>query len=81
MQVRNISLSDDAVEVSIDAPARDGEANEGIVEYLAEVLGVHKRGVSLAIGSKSREKIISVAGMSAAEAVHRLQAAAANGRP
>lgn len=59
----------------MDAPARDGEANEGIVEYLAEALRVRKREISLSIGSKSRDKILLVEGLSAQEALHRLQAA------
>eukprot|EP00884_Botryococcus_braunii_P020457 jgi/Botrbrau1/7095/Bobra.0165s0117.1 len=76
-KIRSISLSDTAVEVSVDAPARDGEANEGIVEYLAEVLGVRKREISLSVGSKSRDKVLLVTGLSANDALHRLQAASA----
>jgi hypothetical protein len=40
----SISLENDVVNVSIDAPAREGEANAGIVEYMALVLGVKKSG-------------------------------------
>jgi uncharacterized protein (TIGR00251 family) len=76
LQVCSIGLSEEAVEVAIDAPARDGEANEGIVEYIAEVLGVKKREVTLTSGSKSRDKIVMVKGLSPEQALERLQAAA-----
>lgn len=77
-QVRAIALTPDAVEVSIDAPAKEGEANEGIVLYLAEVLGVHKREVSLAVGTKSRDKVLLVKGLSVHDAFKRLQEAASS---
>lgn len=59
----NISYSDisaDGVGVQIAAPAREGEANEELVRYLAEVLNVRKRSVSLDKGSKSRQKLVMI---------------------
>lgn len=59
----NISYSDisaDGVGVQIAAPAREGEANEELVRYLAEVLNVRKRSVSLDKGSKSRQKLVVI---------------------
>ena len=68
-------LGEDALDVSIDAPAREGEANAAICEYVAELLGVKKRDVSLAVGGKSREKVLQVAGLAPAAALERLRAA------
>ncbi|KAG9444380.1 hypothetical protein H6P81_015720 [Aristolochia fimbriata] len=53
-------LSDDAVGVQIDAPAKDGEANAALLEYISSVLGVKKRQVSIGSGSKSRDKVVLV---------------------
>lgn len=53
-------VSEEAVGVQIDAPARDGEANAALIEFISSVLGVKKRQVSLGSGSKSREKIVLV---------------------
>ncbi|XP_072969286.1 uncharacterized protein [Typha angustifolia] len=53
-------LSDEAVSVQIDAPARDGEANTALLEFISSVLGVKKRQVSIGSGSKSREKVVLV---------------------
>lgn len=49
--------------VQIDAPARDGEANAALLEYMSSVLGVKKRQVSLGSGSKSRDKVVIVEDM------------------
>lgn len=38
------------VDVAIDALPRDGEANSGIVEYLAEVLGVKLQQYTAEVG-------------------------------
>ncbi|XP_039155249.1 UPF0235 protein C15orf40 homolog [Eucalyptus grandis] len=53
-------LSDEAVGVQIDAPAKDGEANAALLEYMSSVLGVKKRQVSIGSGSKSRDKVVIV---------------------
>jgi len=49
-----------ALEVAIDAPAREGEANEALIEFLAEQLKVKKRHITLRSGGKSREKVFNV---------------------
>ncbi|KAF8769341.1 hypothetical protein HU200_006862 [Digitaria exilis] len=53
-------VGDEAVGVQIDAPARDGEANAALVDFISSVLGVKKREVSIGSGSKSREKVVLV---------------------
>ncbi|KAL2906750.1 UPF0235 protein C15orf40-like protein [Bienertia sinuspersici] len=53
-------VSDEAVGVQIDAPARDGEANAALLDFISSVIGVKKRQVSLGSGSKSRDKVVIV---------------------
>ncbi|GER29626.1 hypothetical protein STAS_05500 [Striga asiatica] len=53
-------MNDEAVGVQIDAPAKDGEANAALLEYISSVLGVKKRQVSIRSGSKSRDKIVII---------------------
>ncbi|KAF7848608.1 hypothetical protein BT93_L1806 [Corymbia citriodora subsp. variegata] len=53
-------LSDEAVGVQIDAPAKDGEANAALLEYMSSVLGVKRRQVSIGSGSKLRDKVVIV---------------------
>ncbi|CAI5942409.1 unnamed protein product [Closterium sp. NIES-65] len=74
-QAAVMSLTGDAVGVAIDAPAREGEANAALLEFMADVLGVRKRQVSLQIGSKSRGKVVVVEGVSSQEVLFALQKA------
>ncbi|KAK4343644.1 hypothetical protein RND71_036738 [Anisodus tanguticus] len=53
-------MNEHAVGVQIDAPAKDGEANAALLEYMSSVVGVRKRQVSIGSGSKSRDKVIIV---------------------
>lgn len=50
-------ISANGVGVQIAAPAREGEANEELVHYLADILNVKKRSISLDKGSKSRQMV------------------------
>ncbi|XP_043721539.1 UPF0235 protein C15orf40 homolog [Telopea speciosissima] len=53
-------FNDEAVGVQIDAPARDGEANAALLDYISSVIGVKRRQVSVGSGSKSRDKVVLV---------------------
>ncbi|KAL7589298.1 uncharacterized protein LOC111915553 [Lactuca sativa] len=57
-------FDDDALGVQIDAPAKDGEANAALLDFISSVIGVKKRQVSLGAGSKSRDKVLIVEGVS-----------------
>ncbi len=48
------------IKVKIKAPPRDGEANEAVVEYFSEVLGVAKAKIFLVCGESSRQKDLLV---------------------
>ncbi|KAK4393816.1 hypothetical protein Sango_1852400 [Sesamum angolense] len=53
-------MNDEALGVQIDAPAKDGEANAALLDYISSVIGVKKRQVSIGSGSKSRDKVVIV---------------------
>jgi hypothetical protein len=69
----SIALGEEVLDVAIDAPSRDGEANAGIVEFLAEALGLKPRDLAVVAGGKSREKLVKVHGLVGAEVLRRLQ--------
>lgn len=48
--------------VRVAAPATDGRANERLLGVLAEAFGVHRRGVAVVSGARSRTKIVEVTG-------------------
>ncbi|KAM7523553.1 hypothetical protein LguiA_013455 [Lonicera macranthoides] len=53
-------FNDDELGVQIDAPAKDGEANAALLDYISSVIGVKRRQVSIGSGSKSRDKVVIV---------------------
>lgn len=63
--------------VAVAAPPLEGRANDAVVELLSDLLGVHRRQVTLARGTSSRSKVIEVEGLSEAEANARLEVALA----
>ncbi len=51
-----------ALKIRVAAPALEDRANEALIAFLAQSLGVAKRDVVLLSGAKSREKRFSVPG-------------------
>ncbi len=69
-------LHGDAVKVRLAAPPVDGAANEELVRFVAERLGVPRSAVRVAAGAASRRKLVEVDGMEAEVARRALLAAA-----
>jgi len=55
-------LHGDRLKIRIAAPALDGRANDALVEFVADRLGVPRRSVSVVSGERSRDKLVAVAG-------------------
>lgn len=64
----------EALKVRLGAPPVDGKANEALIEFLAERLGVPKSRVHLEAGQTSRAKRVCVAGVDAKSAAAALAA-------
>lgn len=62
----------DAIKLKIAAPALEGRANEELVEFLADKLGVPRRSVTLVSGEKSRDKVVAIEGLEETAARERL---------
>jgi uncharacterized protein len=62
----------EAFKVKIAAPALEGKANQELIEFLADKLGVPRRNVTLASGEKSRDKVVAIEGLEEAVARGRL---------
>lgn len=63
-----MTVSEGCLNIAVQAQAQDGKANEAVIEYLASLLDVRKRCISLTIGGKSRDKVLKVEGVGGAEA-------------
>jgi uncharacterized protein (TIGR00251 family) len=65
----------DALKLALTAPPVDGAANVACIRFLSELLELPRSSVTIAAGETSRQKLIRVAGVSAAEVERRLRAA------
>lgn len=61
-----------ALKLKVRAPALDGRANDAVLAFLADSLGVPRRSVTLLRGEKSRQKAVRVEGLDLAVALARL---------
>jgi len=57
----------DALNIRLTAPAVEGRANKALISFLAGFLGVKKRQVKIQSGDKSRNKLVSISGISPGE--------------
>ena len=48
------------LKIAISAPAVDGKANEALTEFLAKILGVPKRDISIDSGATERQKSVII---------------------
>jgi uncharacterized protein (TIGR00251 family) len=62
----------DALKVSLTAPPVDGRANDACIGFFAKLLKVPRSSVTIASGESSRNKVVRIAGLSAAEVRTRL---------
>ena len=68
-------LHGDALKIRLAAPPVDGKANEALVKFVAERLGLARSAVLLKSGQTSRRKVLEVAGTTAAAIEQLLPAA------
>ena len=54
-----------AVKIRLNAPPVDGKANEALVRFLAETLGVARSQIEIVAGHASRHKVVRVRGVTA----------------
>ena len=66
----------DALKVKVHAPALEGRANDALLDFLAEKLGVSRRAITLIRGEKSRHKVVRLEGVTLAQVKSCLPAAA-----
>ena len=65
----------DALKLSLTTPPVEGRANEACVKFLAEFLNVPRSSVTIAAGESNRQKLIRIAGTTAAQLEEKLRAA------
>jgi len=65
----------EALKLALTAPPIEGRANEACIAFLAEFLKVPRSSVTIAAGQTSRNKVVRVRGLTAAEVADRVRVA------
>ena len=68
-----VGMHGDAVKIRLAAPPADGAANEELVRFLAERLGVPRSAISIAAGDTSRRKRVIIEGVDTTHAMRLLE--------
>lgn len=63
----------DALKIALTAPPVEGRANEACITFFAELLNVARSSVTIAAGESSRNKLIRISGLSAAQVEAKLR--------
>lgn len=63
----------DALKIRLAAPPVDGAANDELVRFLAEQLGVPRTAVTIAAGHTGRRKTVKITGIESAAALRALE--------
>ena len=56
-----VEKTEDGWQIRIQAPAVDGKANEHLIRYLAEILGISRSKIELKKGQTSKLKCLDIA--------------------
>lgn len=67
-------LDDGTIKVRLATPPADNEANEALINFLAEILGVPKSQLEIVAGEVGRDKLVSVVDMDVETAHQRILA-------
>ena len=57
-------MADGTIKIRVAAPPVDGAANQALIEFLAQLLGLPKGQIEIIGGSTSEHKLISLVGIS-----------------
>jgi uncharacterized protein (TIGR00251 family) len=67
-----IGFTDGVLQVRVSAPPVKGKANNELISFLSQALGVNKSSLSIIKGHTSRNKVIAIDGLSQPEIINRL---------
>ncbi len=66
-------MHDGIVKIRIAAPAVENAANEALVDFLTQAIGVPKRSVRIVSGKTSRRKVLAIDGVTEEELAAKLR--------
>lgn len=67
-----VGFHGEALKIRVAAQAREGRANQALVEFLANVFGLPRSRISIVHGERTRKKTVFIQGLTLEEARRRL---------
>lgn len=67
-----VGEQDGRLKIKLTAPPVEGEANQALVDFLAQLLRIPKKDIKLLKGESSRHKLIEIRGISKQELIDKL---------
>lgn len=64
--------SNERLRIALTAPPVENAANESLIEFLSELLGIPKRAISIIQGLQGREKLLRIEGLLSDQVPERL---------
>ena len=68
-----VIMEGDRIKIKITAPPVEGKANQGLIKFLSKLLGVSKSSIEIISGETSKNKKVSVIGMTENEFINRIK--------
>lgn len=65
-------LENGTIKIRLTAPPVDGKANQALIEFLSEKLGVPRNNIKIISGQTSHTKIITIGGIEKDELIARI---------
>lgn len=67
-----VGEQDGCLKVKLTAPPVEGEANQALINFLAQVLAIPKKSICIVKGESSRHKLVDIHGLSVSAFLDRL---------
>jgi uncharacterized protein (TIGR00251 family) len=67
-----VGIEGDALKIRLTAPPVEGKANDALVAFLADALGVPRAHIEIIVGGTARRKVVRVRGVTERDIVQRL---------
>ena len=65
-------LGDGTVKISLGVPGDGAQANQALIEFLAETMGVPRSRIEIVAGENSQDKLVTILGLDAQAVQQRL---------
>ena len=72
-QNKVVGFQDGLLKIMIAAPPTKGKANQDLLRFLSDLLGISKSNLAIKKGETSKKKIVAISGLSQSEVLRLLE--------